>query len=179
MNTSDQNVFTLDTAFKRRWQFLKLKNTFDTYNDALGNEHKHKYKEYKVPAMNGITWQQFVNEINKAIVGKDGERDSSINVSDKQIGVYFVDENGLYEESVSLEELKDKNKAERFAYKVFSYLWDDVAKFDKDKLFAKGIITLDDLIDKFVAHQIVFEDNLQKSFDSLDPTKGSDTGEAQ
>ncbi len=163
MNTSDQNVFTLDTAFKRRWESLKLKNTFDTYTDALGYEHKHDYKSYKVPGMNGVTWQQFVDEINKAIIGANGERDNSINVSDKQIGVYFVDKEGLHQENIMIDELNDKTKAEKFAYKVFSYLWDDVAKFDKDKLFAKGIITLDKLIEKYINHEMIFEETLSKS----------------
>ena len=167
MNTSDQNVFTLDRAFKRRWDFLKIKNTFDGYTDAFGNNHSHEYKSYKVPLMNGITWQQFVEEINKAIIGKDGERNGNINVSDKQLGIYFVGKNFLHEGTVSLEEINNPNKAEKFAYKVLSYLWDDVCKFDKDKLFDKDIITLDDLVDKYVARQIIFAENLQNTFNSL------------
>ena len=113
MNTSDQNVFTLDTAFKRRWESLKLKNTFDTYIDALGYEHKHDYKSYKVPGLQDVTWQQFVDTINKAIEGVEGERDSSINVSDKKLGVYFIDKNGLYQEELQLEDLNDTSKAEK------------------------------------------------------------------
>ena len=179
MNTSDQNVFTLDTAFKRRWEFLKLKNTFDDYIDALGNKHTHEYKKYKVPGMKGITWQQFVDEINKAIVGKNGERESGINVSDKQLGVYFIDKDGLYKEIANVNEETEKHVAEKFAYKIFSYLWDDVAKFDKDQLFAKGIITLDELIDKFVEHKLIFEETLQNTFSFLETKKDSESSETE
>ena len=179
MNTSDQNVFTLDTAFKRRWESLKLKNTFDTYIDALGYEHKHDYKSYKVPGLQDVTWQQFVDTINKAIEGVEGERDSSINVSDKKLGVYFIDKNGLYQEELQLEDLNDTSKAEKFAYKVFSYLWDDVAKFDKDKLFAKGIITLDDLIAKYIKHEIIFNPSLQEKLYPSANQKDSDLSETK
>lgn len=30
MNTADQNVFTLDTAFQRRWNMQQIENRFDT-----------------------------------------------------------------------------------------------------------------------------------------------------
>lgn len=179
MNTSDQNVFTLDTAFKRRWESLKLKNTFDTYIDALGYEHKHDYKSYKVPGLQDVTWQQFVDAINKAIEGVEGERDSSINVSDKKLGVYFIDKNGLYQEDIQIEDLNDRRKAEKFAYKIFSYLWDDVAKFDKDKLFAKGIITLDDLIAKYIKHEVIFNPALQEKLYPPVNQKESDSSETE
>ena len=152
MNTSDQNVFTLDTAFKRRWEFKKLKNEFKG----------HQYKDYFVPGLEETTWKTFVEVINKAIIGEHGERNSSINVSDKQIGVYFVDKDGLYEEQVNINNLNNDEKIDKFAYKVFSYLWDDVAKFDKDQLFRKGIITLDQLIDNYIKHEVVFKDEIHK-----------------
>lgn len=152
MNTSDQNVFTLDTAFKRRWEFKKLKNEFNG----------HPYESYFVPGLEETTWKTFVEVINKAIVGEQGERNSSINVSDKQIGVYFVDKDGLHKEQIDVSSLPNDGKIDKFAYKVFSYLWDDVAKFDKDQLFRKGIITLDQLIENYIKHEFVFKDEIHE-----------------
>ena len=35
MNTSDQNVFTIDTAFKRRWRMHRIKNNFNNENNSI------------------------------------------------------------------------------------------------------------------------------------------------
>ena len=163
MNTSDQNVFTLDTAFKRRWQFIKLQNVFNEYEDIYGNKHTHDYKDYKVPGMVDVTWEKFVTVINDAIRGEEGERNSTINVSDKQIGIYFIDKNGLCKDEIRLDDPNYNKEVQKFAYKIFSYLWDDVAKFDKDQLFIKGIKTLDQLIDDYVNNKVVFIDSIDKS----------------
>ena len=158
MNTSDQNVFTLDTAFKRRWEFKKLKNEFKG----------HPYEDYFVPGLEETTWKTFVEVINKAIVGELGERNSTINVSDKQIGVYFVDKDGLHKEQIDANDLTKDEKIDKFAYKIFSYLWEDVAKFDKDQLFKKGIITLDQLIENYIKHEVVFNDSINDSLKKKD-----------
>ena len=133
MNTSDQNVFTLDTAFKRRWKFEKIKNTF------LAD---HGFKESFIPGMD-MDWEEFCNSINEFIVNDK----NFINSEDKQLGVYFVDEKGL--RKVQGDGSTEESRKE-FAYKVFEYLWDDVAKYDREKWF-NNIKTLDTLIDKYVA----------------------------
>lgn len=132
MNTSDQNVFTLDTAFKRRWQFEKLRNKF---NDD------HSYKGYFIPGAENITWQKLVDDINNFIISRPDDLSSE----DKQLGVYFIDEGSLCK---TVEECKDPKKIERFAYKLFEYLWDDVAKFARTDWFG-DIKTLDQLIDNY------------------------------
>lgn len=132
MNTSDQNVFTLDTAFKRRWKFKKLLNKFET---------DHQFKDKYVPGAK-ITWKDFVNGINKFIL----ESSAGLNSEDKQLGVYFVDENGMRQEK---EDTSDPKAIEDFAYKVLEYLWADVAKFDRSKWFAENIKSLDDLVDEY------------------------------
>ena len=53
-----------------------------------------------------------------------------------------------------LKRIKDK-----FAYKVFEYLWDDVAKYSRDKWFG-NIKTLDELIKKYVNEEKVFADDI-------------------
>lgn len=133
MNTSDQNVFTLDTAFKRRWNFEKIKNTF------LAN---HPYKDYYIPVMD-ITWEEFSTSINKAIVNTE----DFLNSEDKQLGVFFVDKKCLREKSSAVSNLE---KRKEFAYKVFEYLWDDVTKYDHTILFNANFKTLDDVIDAYV-----------------------------
>ena len=132
MNTSDQNVFTLDTAFKRRWKFKKLINEF-----AVDHQFKNKY----IPGAD-ITLEELVNDINEYIL----ECSSGLNSEDKQLGVYFVDENGMRKEKV---DASDPEAVNAFAYKVLEYLWSDVAKFDRNKWFADGIKSLDELVKEY------------------------------
>ena len=119
MNTSDQNVYTLDTAFVRRWDKEKIKNSFADCKFASTN----------VPGMN-YTWQEFVTAINNHIA-KHLE-DLQVN-EDKQIGVFFVKESLL------------GSTPEKFAYKVFDYIWSDVAKLDHG-IFFNHFDTLESLI---------------------------------
>ena len=151
MNTSDQNVFTLDTAFKRRWDFLKLKNKFVTEG-----ENAHPYRELLVPGLKNCTWEKFVTEINDFIVYNA----SDLQAEDKQLGVFFVKRELLAETE---QEATDKIKAERFAYKVLEYLWDDVAKFDRDSWFVSNIKSLDELVEQYtIVGKEVFKDGIFK-----------------
>ena len=123
MNTSDQNVYTLDTAFVRRWDREKIKNTFANCT----------YRGKNVPGMD-CTWQKFVEDINTCIASH--LEDLQVN-EDKQIGAFFVKESLL------------SGSAEKFAYKVFDYLWNDVAKLDHG-IFFNDFNTLDALIAAYV-----------------------------
>ena len=45
----------------------------------------------------------------------------------------------------------DKPKAKMFAYKVLDYLWNDVAKFDRERWFnVTNYKTLDDVLDAWI-----------------------------
>jgi hypothetical protein len=142
MNTADQNVFVMDTAFKRRWEFEYIKVEF---------KDDHKFKDNAVTNID-ITWKQFVEVINEFMMSEEN-KDLFIS-EDKQIGPYFVKEN----------ELNDPNK---FGYKVLLYLWDDVFKMDKYKLFNKDIRTFSALISKFSKDDAtnIFNPNFIKKLD--------------
>lgn len=147
MNTSDQNVFTLDTAFKRRWKFEKLPNIFAS---------DHKYAEYFVPGMDGITWKTLVKAINNFIVSRADELSSE----DKQLGVYFIGKETLSE---TKEGTTNETKKKEFAYKLLEYLWDDVAKYNHSDWFGPDVKTLDQLIEEYMTKgQEVFVDGILK-----------------
>ncbi|GAA7675149.1 hypothetical protein HpBhutan61_00790 [Helicobacter pylori] len=110
MNTSDQNVFTLDTAFQRRFSMQLIENSFENVDDD--------FKNMKILDTD-ITWQKFCTTINEKIA-QSNEGLSSM--EDKRFGVYFV----------NIDDLKSK---ENFAHKVIKYLWDDVFKFDRNIIF--------------------------------------------
>lgn len=130
MNTGDQNVFTLDTAFKRRWKFKKISNTFTDEDNEIAKKF--------VPGLTNVTWQNFVTTINAHIIG-----DNSFISEDKQLGKYFVSTDML----VNQDDPHTKEKKENFAYKIFEYIWNDVAKFNKDRWFdTKQYKTLDSII---------------------------------
>ena len=120
MNTSDQNVFTLDTAFQRRWQMHLIKNDISSAAHATQNIDGSK-----------ITWGDFAEVINNEIISFNENMGSS---EDKRLGAYFVGINEL-----------TKNK---FTEKVIKYLWDDAFKMDHSAIFNSEITTLDEIIQK-------------------------------
>lgn len=115
MNTSDQNVFTMDTAFQRRWQMEHIPNRFTGESlDEKTINHVAKH----LPNSE-ISWGAFAQTVNKkmqtANLGFGG-------TEDKSLGVYFATDNDL-------------DDAERFAEKVLKYLWDDAFKLGRKELF--------------------------------------------
>lgn len=132
MNTSDQNVFTLDTAFKRRWKMELVPNKFNDQN-ALAKMY--------IPGTN-VMWQEFVNKINQAIISRNF---SGINGEDKKLGVYFVSEDELtVNENETAEEA-----AKLFAEKIIMYIWEDIAKLNPKDWFIDDCDSLDSAIELF------------------------------
>lgn len=150
MNTSDQNVFTLDTAFQRRWNMRLIRNKF---ND---DPSEKTFAETKILDTN-VTWNHFFTEINKIILSKNIRMTSS---EDKRLGTHFISE----------EDLKfipnDTKQNSRFSEKVLKYLWDDAFKFTKEDIFdLDRVKSLEDVIDLFAGSLQnerfkVFKDNI-------------------
>lgn len=130
MNTSDQNVFPLDTAFKRRWDREKVMTDWNKVGDI---------KNLYVP-FTDITWGKFATTINNKMLEDNGENDVSVS-EDKQMGAYFVKENMLSKEKNK----GDKDSLRAFISNVMDYLYNDVTKFNHELLFDKNVKTYDGL----------------------------------
>ena len=103
MNTSDQSLFPIDSAFKRRWEWQYM---------PIGKGYDENGQEIKW-AIEGATqkydWWSFLEKINAQV----GEATQS---EDKKLGFFFCKAtNGVI-------------SAEKFVGKVIFYLWNDVFK---------------------------------------------------
>ena len=112
MNTSDQNVFTLDNAFQRRWDMELVPNT------CKWDDEDHKKQAQLSIGDTDIRWETFREAVNSEISGGD-----FFNADDKQLGLFFIEADG------------DKIDEKKFANKVLKYLWTDVFKRNTDKIF--------------------------------------------
>ena len=120
MNTSDQNVFTLDNAFQRRWDMKLIENVF-------GNtEEENHQKDAFVDTAKNITWEKFQTAINIKI-GKMSEDAGLSSMEDKRLGCWFVKAVKQGDDYIISKDL--------FAEKVLKYLWDDAFKFCREKVF--------------------------------------------
>ncbi|MDU3176668.1 AAA family ATPase [Anaerococcus sp.] len=124
MNTADQNVFTLDTAFQRRWNMKLIKN------DVSSAKHSNKQI-----LDTGVTWKSFNKTINKFILENSSSKMSS---EDKRLGAYFI-----------TEEVLDSKETSLFAEKVLKYLWDDAFKFTRNKVFVSDYTSLEQIVEFF------------------------------
>lgn len=158
MNTSDQNVFTLDTAFQRRWIMRMIKNSFA--NHEYANELILDTK---------VTWKQFCEAINEEILRRNNVTSSE----DKRLGAYFVSADDLvYSEipdNASEKQIIDiEHKNARFAEKVIKYLWDDAFKFSHPDTFdTRKYKSLETVVETFNSSKgndrfKVYHENLRK-----------------
>ena len=139
MNSSDQNVFTLDTAFKRRWYFEQISN--DIVRDST-----HKYKGWFVPGTD-VSWEVFLTKLNDKILEYKILNQTN---EDKRLGKYFVTQDCLTEKPELITNVQ--NVAMDFAYKVLEYIWNDVCKIGREEWFdTEKYRTLEDLISAFLS----------------------------
>lgn len=120
MNTSDQNVFTLDTAFQRRWD---MKHTPNKFTDGHA---------FDLIEGSNITWGSFAYVINDLVLEINADMGGS---GDKRLGAYFAKLNELSQVA--------------FSEKVLKYLWDDAFKMDKQMIFDKKMTSLEKVLDSY------------------------------
>ncbi len=151
MNTSDQSLFPMDSAFKRRWEwkYVPIKN------------HKDEGWTIDVSGSKKYDWWDFLEKVNKHIF-------DLTNSEDKQLGYFFVK---AEDKVVSLDV---------FVNKVVFYLWNAVFKdcytecdFLKD---GSGYLIFTKFFDD---EGNAKADVVQKFLDALkvDPPKASENGE--
>lgn len=184
MNTSDQNVFTLDTAFQRRWDMRLIENDFENVDPTLANAEILDTT---------VTWRNFCVEINRIVVGNSARMTSA---EDKRLGAYFVHLRDLKfndamgdlkeydalrkkeskgtltpEEKTQIAVIRDAMRQNRkFPEKVIKYLWDDAFKFNREIIFeVTEYQSLEQVIRAFMYAQgldrfKVFKDNVKDAF---------------
>lgn len=121
MNSADQGVFPMDTAFKRRWDFTYL-GIDDSEKDLIGKtvilgtgNTRHKVEWNKLrKAINNFLAKEKINE-------------------DKQLGPYFIARNIVVSEEGT--EIDNERFIRTFKSKVIMYLFEDAAKQKRSKLF--------------------------------------------
>lgn len=121
MNTADQNVFPLDTAFQRRWSMRHIRN------DVMGADHAHE----KIQGSE-IEWGAFAMTVNDLVIDMGRDMAGS---EDKRLGAYFVRRSQL--------------DADRFPEKVLKYLWDDAFRMDRETVFQERFRSLEDVIEAY------------------------------
>lgn len=111
MNTSDESIYYMDSAFKRRWSW--------EYVAVDESSNDKKLNAVTLATDNAVKWVGFVNKLNQFIVS---HHKSIRKVEDKQIGYYFI-------------KAKDgKIQASDIQNKLMFFLWDTVFARDKKPL---------------------------------------------
>ncbi len=130
MNSADQGVFPMDTAFKRRWEF-----------EYFGiDENQEKVADYKT--VYGLNWNQLRKAINE-LLSSDKFK---IN-EDKLMGPFFINPEHLAPQENKIMDSISFNKV--FKNKVLMYLFDDAAKQRRGQLFASGLTRYSQICSKF------------------------------
>jgi hypothetical protein len=124
MNSADQGVFPMDTAFKRRWNF-----------EYLGINENEAEIRGRIMLGTDITQDVEWNALRKAINDKLS-REYKVN-EDKLMGPFFLSKKVIRTVSAEDDTIADTDGfIKTFKSKVIMYLYEDAAKQHKHKLFA-------------------------------------------
>lgn len=122
MNTSDNSIYFMDNAFKRRWDWEFINVDDDNQNEVAEKMLiKIQGEDYK--------WVDFVDNLNNFIRSKYREIRK---IEDKQIGYFFINEDVITEEHI-------KNK-------LLFFVWDSVFTNNKKPLVKLLELSDDNLV---------------------------------
>ncbi|MBU2899067.1 McrB family protein [Vibrio hepatarius] len=152
MNSSDQAVMPMDTAFKRRWEFSYLKIDYANASEGELNIPVSSIDNHSTLT---IKWSTFAQVINEQL--------SLENVpEDRLLGHRFLNENEL-----------EKDPEGSLKGKLFMYLWDDVLRHGQHSTVFKEDVELNDgettrlntfghLVNAFEKGKAVFNDTVEQ-----------------
>jgi len=124
MNSADQGVFPLDTAFKRRWCYLYMSV----------EQNREEKKEIKIPDDKLIDWDVFRNAVNQLIIA------AGCTEEDRLIGTWYFNDKD-FDYIYELYNEKDINKRNQMINplcdKLFAYLRNDVFRNNPGAFFNK------------------------------------------
>ncbi|MDM0451028.1 AAA family ATPase [Clostridium perfringens] len=175
MNSADQGVYPMDSAFKRRWSFEyididgneeKLKELgceiIELPTEMLDSEGNRIYKKYE--------WNEVRKTINKNL------KENNVN-EDKLLGPFFLSEKELKESRENFDNI--------FKSKVLMYLYEDILKHKNISFFKKNdkkderkVNTLCDIMRNYDLGKIfTFELNEYKEIEEVMEIKGDEIKE--
>ena len=117
MNTSDQSLFPMDSAFKRRWDWEYIPIDYE-----ISDMNPSSKYFVQLSVTEQFSWIEFIQKVNSVIK-------SNVNLGmDKYIGNYFV------------KPKSDEIDVKLFINKVLFYLWNDVFKdeIEDESIFKDG-----------------------------------------
>lgn len=121
MNTSDQSLFPMDSAFKRRWDWEYIPICYTSIDDFKNINESFDY-EIDIEDGQKYSWIKYIEKINLNHI----KNNSSLGM-DKCIGNYFIKPDN--DKTISLRP---------FINKVIFYLWNDVFKDEDNKVFEEN-----------------------------------------
>ncbi|MBS7014860.1 MAG: hypothetical protein KH115_05935 [Veillonella sp.] len=148
VNTSDQNVNVIDTAFKRRFDFeyvgvepIKSNNNDYVNNFSINFTSADQYE-----------WVKLYQAINHVIINDLGLAE------DKQLGPFFLKDKG-----------NDNLNRKQVANKLLHYLWQDVERvsYTSGSLFADGITSFSQLYYAFEKQENILSKSVIEQYGKL------------
>lgn len=137
MNSADQGVNPIDSAFKRRWNFEYI--GINEYMDEISNIY------ISLRPYGKTHWNDLRLKINDRLT----QADLNIN-EDKLIGPFFL----------TAYELNSQDIDTIFKSKLLMYLFEDVLRHRKGKLFKENLNTLSKIFEAYNKGEDIFEFNI-------------------
>ena len=147
VNTSDQNVNVIDTAFKRRFDFKYVGVEPSKSNNGYVNNFSIKFT-----SDNQYEWVKLYQAINHVIINDLGLAE------DKQLGPFFLKDKG-----------NDDLNRDQVANKLLHYLWQDVERvsYTSGSLFADGITSFSQLYYAFEKQENILSKSVIEQYGKL------------
>lgn len=147
VNTSDQNVNVIDTAFKRRFDFKYVGVEPKSNNNGYVNNFSINFT-----SDNQYEWVKLYQAINHVIINDLGLAE------DKQLGPFFLKDKG-----------NDALNRKQVANKLLHYLWQDVERvsYTSGSLFADGITSFSQLYYAFKKKENILSKSVIKQYGKL------------